>query len=89
MHLTPPRTEPYTRRGRCVECGQVGVTPREPCQYLRTGHATCDLPSGQTCGECRHFAHCAAIYDRIAGDETCDFFPVRFIALPAPGRATA
>ncbi len=76
------RIEPYKRRGRCVHCGQPGVTPGEPCEYAKpTGHATMDLPDGKRCGDCFAVNHCAAFYGRIAADEVCDFFPVRFVEL--------
>jgi hypothetical protein len=40
-----------------------------------------DLPDGKRCGDCFAVNHCAAFYGRIAADEVCDFFPVRFVEL--------
>ena len=80
------RINPYKRVGLCVECGLTGVTPGAPCRYQKSGHATMDLPAGKTCGDCFAFRHCEAIYGRIAADETCDFFPVRFREAPKVAR---
>lgn len=81
------RTKPYERRGRCVECGLIGVTPGDACKDLKAGHATLDLPAGKTCGDCYAFRHCAAFFGRIAADESCDFFPVRFAEAPKAASA--
>ena len=36
------------------------------------------LPAGKTCGDCRHVAHCLAVYGIKAENTTCDFAPSRF-----------
>lgn len=41
---------------------------------------TCmELPAGKTCGDCKHFRHCASFYAHEATDTYCDFFPRRFL----------
>lgn len=71
---------PYTRRGRCVHCGLFGQLRGESCKYSPDGHATLDLPEGKTCGDCVHLTICKGIFGRIAADESCDFYPIRFRA---------
>jgi hypothetical protein len=40
---------------------------------------TCmQLPEGETCGMCVHFARCAALYGADKDHNTCDFFPRLF-----------
>jgi hypothetical protein len=48
-----------------------------------------NLPAGKTCAECRFTRHCQAMYGKTAQDETCDFFPVRFLGKPAASEAAA
>lgn len=66
---------------RCVECGY----PKERhdadmrCPSGSKTYATMALPEGKACGDCRHFAHCHAMYGVAAVYAQCDFYPVRFI----------
>lgn len=40
---------------------------------------TCmQLPDGETCGTCIHFARCAAMHGADKSCTTCDFFPRQF-----------
>jgi hypothetical protein len=58
------------RNGCCVD----GVCKESTCMTL---------PSGKTCGDCQHVAHCVAMY-RIKPDNTsCDFYPRRFLPVLA------
>ncbi|MCT4705871.1 hypothetical protein MUA03_08120 [Enterobacteriaceae bacterium H16N7] len=38
------------------------------------------LPSGVTCGECRHIYRCKAMFGHTETDAYCDWSPSRFIA---------
>jgi len=79
--------EPYTRQARCVHCGG-DANDGKPCRYGKSGrggiHVTLDLPEGKTCGDCHFIAKCAAIFGRIPADQSCDFYPVRFLEAPRP-----
>jgi hypothetical protein len=74
--------EPYRRRGRCVHCGQFNSATGDACRYSTTGHASLDLPDGKTCGDCVFIQRCGSIFGHIAADESCDFFPIRYIGRP-------
>lgn len=37
-----------------------------------------ELPAGKTCGDCRHFRRCNAMFGHIAEDEVCDWSPSRY-----------
>lgn len=54
--------------------------PREK-PMLRSSTSDADrmsLPPGRTCGDCRYFARCQALFGHIAGDQVCDFSPSAF-----------
>ncbi len=60
------------------------------CADKACNDKTCmDLPSGVTCGDCRNFRHCEAMYDHKAADTYCDFFPRRFSVKAAPATTKA
>lgn len=41
---------------------------------------TMTLPTGKTCGDCKHWARCKALIQDLTGEETtCDFAPSRFV----------
>ncbi len=73
---------PARREGRCVECGQRGVTAGEACRYRKDGHGLMDLPEGKTCGDCLHIRRCQSIFGHIPEDEVCDWFPSRYAERP-------
>jgi len=43
-----------------------------------TGETCMNLPIGETCADCKHFAHCERMYGAKASNDWCDFFPRRF-----------
>ena len=59
---------------RCVVCG----LPSSRCKCER-GPRTMALPQGKTCDDCRFFKHCSAFIGNVAGNTSCDWYPVRFI----------
>lgn len=79
---------PFQRRDRCVHCGVAKAQHVELDGNLicagssgRAGKcfATLNLPEGKTCGDCHHIARCQAIFGHIPEDQTCDFFPIRYL----------
>lgn len=55
------------------------------CADKACNDMTCmELPAGTTCGDCANFRHCEAFYAHTQTDTSCDFFPRRFRAKPAP-----
>jgi len=38
------------------------------------------LPSGVTCGDCRHIKRCKAMFGHVEADAYCDWSPSRFAA---------
>lgn len=68
-----------TKEGRCVFCGKVRTEPGGACKYRAEGHATMALPEGVTCGQCRNFFWCAGVIGRSAADDSCHFWPIKFV----------
>ena len=72
---------------RCVHCGQPKEShvPETLVCRLWTVHAvysTMELPAGRTCGDCAHFKRtCEWLIDCKADRTTCDWWPVRFVAI--------
>lgn len=59
------------------------------CSDKACSDKTCmELPDGKSCGECKHFRHCAAFYAHAATDTYCDFFPRRFVQRVEVANAT-
>lgn len=42
------------------------------------------LPTGVTCGDCRHIRRCKAIFGHVESDVSCDWSPSRFSASCSP-----
>jgi len=85
-------TAPFAGTGgkRCVLCGYPKAQhPRPECVKF----GTMDLPEGYTCSDCGHVRFCLQfIGPDIAGNTTCDWFPIRFalpVAVPKPVLANA
>ncbi len=78
------RRQPFTRRDRCVECGQsrsMHTGEELLCRSdARSTYKTLNLPEGKTCADCVHTTRCCSIFGHVPADETCDFFPIRFRA---------
>lgn len=53
-------------------------TKRAPWLRERSHEADMKLPVDKTCGDCRNFPRCSALFGHIAADEVCDFSPSRF-----------
>ena len=72
---------PYVRAGNCANCGRSKAAHVAEVCPTHTGIFTSlDLPEGKTCGDCVHLKHlCSTIYGRIAGDQSCDWFLIRFL----------
>ena len=73
---------------RCIECHREAA--EHPVSYRTGGQCvifkSMDLPAGETCDTCGHFRFCSQfIGPEIAGNRTCDWFPVRFV-YPRPAR---
>jgi len=76
---------------RCVHCGRSkdahheGICPgSSPTMY-----ATMQLPEGKTCSDCRYIRFCSQFIGDVAGNDSCDWFPIRFVLRPSsakPGR---
>lgn len=82
--MTPTRA-PYARSSRCVHCARLESDHKNgECQWTHAGAPstrfdTLNLPKGKTCGDCVHIPRCMAIFGHIPADETCDWFPVRYL----------
>jgi len=46
--------------------------------YRREAGSAANLPDGKTCGDCVWLERCADLVGADAGDERCDFIPIRF-----------
>lgn len=75
-------------RDNCVECGYPKDRHDEngncPGSAGRAGkrYATMALPEGRTCADCRNLKKFCGPVIGYKGDETsCDYFPVRFVAI--------
>lgn len=56
------------------------------CADKACNDKTCmELPSGTTCGDCRNLPRCVAFGVTSSDSTSCDWFPRRFVAKPAPG----
>ncbi|GAA0493510.1 hypothetical protein GCM10009097_06690 [Pigmentiphaga daeguensis] len=55
------------------------VTPMQP-RRRGSGHDPMqELPSGNTCRDCAHFAHCRRFARCLPEDEVCRYDPPRFM----------
>lgn len=51
------------------------------CRDESCSSTTCMvLPAGTTCGSCKHYTRCAAMFGAKVDGPTCDFFPRRYAA---------
>ncbi len=70
----------------CVHCGgqkESHVPETLVCRSSsNTVYATMELPAGRTCADCSHFKRtCEWLIDCEPGRTSCDWWPVRFVAL--------
>lgn len=79
---------------RCVHCGR-SKEQHAPETLVCPGsvegvYATMELPAGRTCGDCVHFKRTCEWLISCKPDRTsCDWWPVRFLALHVPGVSDA
>lgn len=80
--------KPHKPTERCVNCGYPRKmhTPHLEALTCRgsSGRAgkvfqNMNLPPGRTCADCMHTERCVSLFGAIPQDETCDFFPVRYM----------
>jgi hypothetical protein len=71
---------------RCVICGRTkelhapDLTCCGSAGTVGKKYASMDLPEGETCSMCGHFGFCRKfIGEEIAGNTTCDWYPIRFV----------
>ena len=68
---------------RCVQCGAAKELHVDgvQCRGLKTKFSSMDLPDGKTCSDCAYFRFCTQFIGNVAKNTSCDWFPIRFIAV--------
>ena len=66
----------------CIECHKPKKDHAAdgdcPWKY-KTRYSSKDLPDGKKCDDCQHFRFCTQFIGDVSGNDTCDWFPIRFV----------
>jgi hypothetical protein len=77
------RSASPTRKVLCVYCSGLRESHHADGRCKCSGgtsYATMALADGVTCADCVHVERCCSIFGQLPEDQSCQFYPVRFLA---------